>query len=340
MPALVASPSTKVLVSGANGYIAMWVVRRLLESGFSVRGTVRNAEKARFLTQTFEKYGDKLEIAMVDDITKEGAFDEAVKGVDAIEHTASPFHYRAKEPHEFFEPAIKGTVGMLNSALKYGQGVKRIVVTSSCAAVFQVKEENQVLSEKDFNYQSQREVDEGERDPQVMYRASKSLAEKAAWDFWKEHKAEVSWDLVVLNPPLVLGPPIHEVDKPENLNTSMFAFYTALVKQDNGWDETAYLKSGGCWVDVRDIAEAHVRSLEREAAGGERIIIAAPTPHYTWQEWVDTANLNRGRPGAWKGITPKITYDTALEQRVLGLNKRTMSETVNDILFDFKARGW
>ena len=103
----------KVLVSGANGYIAMWVVRTLLERGCAVRGTVRNASKAKFMDAYFSSlgYADKFESVIVEDIMKvlrsflllrnhtiliwfhqDGAFDEAVKGVDAIAHTASPFH--------------------------------------------------------------------------------------------------------------------------------------------------------------------------------------------------------------------------------------------------------
>ena len=112
---------SKVLVSGANGYIAMWIVRTLLERGFAVRGTVRTEEKGEFMIEYFKSlgYGDKFEVVIVEDIAKvgnwclsiillpltwawpwnkEGAFDEAVKGVDAIEHTASPYHANPKEP--------------------------------------------------------------------------------------------------------------------------------------------------------------------------------------------------------------------------------------------------
>ncbi|KAH9956974.1 hypothetical protein BC827DRAFT_1270549 [Russula dissimulans] len=74
------SPSAKVLVTGANGYLATWVVKKYLEAQYSVRGT-----------------GDLFELVVVDDMTKEGAFDKAVKGVDVIAHTASPFHFKATE---------------------------------------------------------------------------------------------------------------------------------------------------------------------------------------------------------------------------------------------------
>jgi hypothetical protein len=93
----VSSPA-KVLVTGANGYLAVWTVKKYLQAGYSVRGTVRSLTRSAFLKEQFAEYGERLELVVVEDITKDGAFDEAVKGVDAIAHTASPFHYNATEP--------------------------------------------------------------------------------------------------------------------------------------------------------------------------------------------------------------------------------------------------
>lgn len=96
---MVATPSpAKVLVTGANGYLATWVVKKYLEAGYSVRGTVRSLSKSAFLNDKFAHYGERFELVVVEDITKDGAFDEAVKGVDAIAHTASPFHFKATNP--------------------------------------------------------------------------------------------------------------------------------------------------------------------------------------------------------------------------------------------------
>jgi nucleoside-diphosphate-sugar epimerase len=92
------SPPAKVLVTGANGYLATWVVKKYLEKGYSVRGAVRSLTKSAFLNENFAQYGDRFELVVVEDITKDGAFDEAVKGVDAIAHTASPFHYNITNP--------------------------------------------------------------------------------------------------------------------------------------------------------------------------------------------------------------------------------------------------
>jgi nucleoside-diphosphate-sugar epimerase len=92
------SPPAKVLVTGANGYLATWVVKKYLEAGYSVRGTVRSLSKSAFLNDKFGHYGDRFELVVVEDITKDGAFDEAVKGIDAIAHTASPVHFNITKP--------------------------------------------------------------------------------------------------------------------------------------------------------------------------------------------------------------------------------------------------
>jgi nucleoside-diphosphate-sugar epimerase len=99
------SPPALVLVTGANGYIPIWTVSSFLSRGYSVRGTVRSSAKGDHLLKYFSEYakeggkdGVKLELVVVVDITKEGAFDEAVKGVDGIAHMASPFHENVDDP--------------------------------------------------------------------------------------------------------------------------------------------------------------------------------------------------------------------------------------------------
>ncbi|KAG2365175.1 hypothetical protein BDR07DRAFT_1399625 [Suillus spraguei] len=354
MPAV--QPPCKVLVSGANGYIAVWVVRTLLEKGYSVRGTTRSEEKAAHLRQMFSSYGDKHEVVVVEDITKEGAFDEAVKGVDAIEHTASPFHMNADDPNELIVPAVNGTVGILKSALKYGQSVKRIVVTSSGAAILREQPTPRTFSELDWNEQCLEIVKEkGREAPNMMkYRASKTLAEKAAWEFWNTHKASVGWDLTVLNPPYVFGPAINDATTPSGLGTSSKFFYDYVAHPSSSGATNEYLASvGSTWIDVRDLAEAHAISLEKEAAGGERIIVSAGL--WKWQDFIDAANaispppklatgaLPKGNPGAGTehpSTVHLVYYDTAKAARILGIKYRTIAETAKDTLADYEAKGW
>ena len=118
------------------------------------------------------------------------------------------------------------------SAQKYGTNVKRVVITSSCASVLDNFPEPNVFSEKDWNEGSPKEVQEKGREASqpAKYRASKVLAERAAWEFVKENKDQLKFDVAVLNPPFVFGPTLHEIDKPENLNTSAFDWYNTIVK--------------------------------------------------------------------------------------------------------------
>ena len=140
---------------------------------------------------------------------------------------------------------MHGTTGILASALKHAPTVQRIVVTSSCAAVLTPTPEPRVFSEEDWNEASILEVKEKGREATnfAKYRASKTLAERAAWEFWGKCKGEAQWDLVVLNPPYVFGPFLHEVDKPENLNESVRDWHDTVVKSTKNNDalvNTAY----------------------------------------------------------------------------------------------------
>jgi len=343
------STNNKVLVTGSNGYIAAWVVRRFLESGYAVRGTVRSADKAKFLHDLFKSYGDKFESVVVEDITKEGAFDEAIKGVDAIAHTASPFYLTAASVEELIGPAVNGTVSILQSAAKYGQGVKRIVVTSSCASVLEPGKDK-VFTEEDWNELAIKEVKEqGDKAPGITkYRASKTLAERAAWEFYEKNKSDIKWDLSFLNPPFVFGPLTHDFKSVDSLGTSARQWHDVLLVDDKSKDFLT--TQGSAWIDVRDVADAHVLALEKEAAGGERIIISAGS--YVWQDWLDAANslspspipshtpLPVGYSGAGRTAKPPVVYSTSKEARILGLKYHTMEETTCDTLADFESRGW
>ncbi|EGN92981.1 hypothetical protein SERLA73DRAFT_163798 [Serpula lacrymans var. lacrymans S7.3] len=349
------APPSRVLVTGANGFIAIHIVRNLLERGFAVRGTVRSKAKARHLDQMFSSYGDKYEVVIVEDVTKEGAFDDAVKGVDAIEHTASPCQLESDHPDEVIVPAVSGTVSILQSALKHGPSVKRIVITSSCAAILEINPTPSTFSEADWGEQAINVVNAQGRDAPglVKYRASKTLAEKAAWEFWNKHRDEVAWDLTVINPPWVFGPSIHDVTTPDTLNASTLTWYNYVVHPtSNGVTDETLATLGGCYVDVRDLAEAHSLVLEKPEAGGERIIVSAGT--WKAQDFIDAANtinppvrlsqpLPRGVFGAGSpnpATVHLLQFDNSKAGRILGIKYRTMAKTTEDTLRDYEARGW
>lgn len=349
MPAI--QPPNKVLVTGANGFVAMWIVRDLLEHGYSVRGTVRSVEKGEYPKNYFANYASKFEVIVVEDMTKEGAFNEAVKGVEAIVHTASPISVNWVRVEDVIDPAVKGTTRLLQSALKYGHFVKRIVYTSTGAAVRPETRESStftVFTEEDWNVRAIEILKEqGDKtSAATAYHASKTLAEQSAWKFVKDHSDEISWDLTALNIPLTLGPPIHDVTDPSSLKSSMRWFYNNVVDPVKSVEEGNSL-TGHPWADVRDVAKGHRQALEKEEAGSERIIIAGP-----WtarQVFIDTANalepapklsrpLPKGDPGS--SYPAPHGYDASKSRRILGLEYHSLTETTRDVLLDFAARGW
>ncbi|KAH7906355.1 hypothetical protein BJ138DRAFT_1016362 [Hygrophoropsis aurantiaca] len=351
-----ADTNRKIHVSGTNGFIGIWVARTLLERGYSVRSTVRADAKAEHLRKVFSEYGDKHEIVIVPDITKEGAFDEAVKGVHAVEHVASPVDLALEDPYELINPAVKGTVGMLQSVLNHGTSIQRIVITSSVAAVIHDDPTPLIFDESDWNEQCLEILARG--GPQLTgpmkYRASKTLAEKAAWKFWEDNQTKIKWDIVVINPPYVFGPTIHEAASPSALNVSTVEWYNYVVRPTSSGATNEFLATTGSggWVDVRDLAEAHVQSLEREAAGSKRIIVSVGA--WKWQDFVDEANtispppkLSRPLPvgnprseSANPATVHMLQYNTDRAKTVFEIQYRTISETTRDMLVDFESKGW
>ncbi|KAK7036570.1 hypothetical protein VNI00_011503 [Paramarasmius palmivorus] len=349
MPALTDNIST-ILVTGANGYIASWIVGLLLKKGYTVRAAVRNESRGQQLADTYHTYGRQLQLFPVGDMQNEGVWDEAVKGVHGIIHTATQVDLNAIEPRDIIEPSVNGALNLLHSALKYGSSLKRVIHTSSCAAIMSTLNVlNSTIptavtaSEADWNEETVRECEEKGRDASglVKYAASKTLSEKAVWKFYEEHKAQITWDLTVLNPPWVFGPNAHKVTRAEELNASN-KFWFEVIVNGRVFGESTLTSPGHGWVDVRDVAEAHVRALEIPEAGGERIITCASSP-FVWQDFMDVANslspppyhtLAKGNPG---GETFRaVTFASDKASTILGIQFRTIQETTRDILKDLE----
>ena len=127
-----------VLVTGANGYVASWLVKRLLDEGLTVHAVVRNPsddQKVGHLTKIASESKGVLKL-FKGDLLQKGSYTEAMKGCELVYHTASPFSTAVKDPQkELIEPAVLGTENVLLSANEV-ESVKRVVVTSSCAAIY------------------------------------------------------------------------------------------------------------------------------------------------------------------------------------------------------------
>ncbi|WP_439879791.1 NAD-dependent epimerase/dehydratase family protein [Pontibacter sp. MBLB2868] len=249
-----------ILVTGGTGYIGSWVVKMLLEKGYTVRMTVRNKnkkEKYAYLSDIADKSDGKLEIWEADLLT-EGSFNKAAKGADAIIHMASPFTLRFKDAQkDLIDPAVNGTRNVLEAANQSGT-VKKVVLTSSVAAVHgdnvDMKEQGlDEFTEEHFNTSSSLE--------HQPYSYSKVKAEKEAW---KIHDAQNDWQLVVINPSFVLGPALAKSSDSESLS---FMKDMLTGKYHMGAPELMF-----GFVDVRDVAQAHLLALENDNASGRHIL--------------------------------------------------------------------
>lgn len=214
---------------------------------------------------------------MVPDIAQETAFDETIKAhspIDAVIHTASPFHYNVVDNKaDMLDPAIIGTTSILRALKSYGgTSVKRVVITSSFAAMTTPSNPPKVYDENAWNDMTWEEA-LTTTNPQVCYRGSKKFAEMAAWKF-VETGQPPSFQPTVLNPPLVFGPILQDLGEKglDALNTSSKRILNIVQgKQHKGPIGSNF------YVDVRDLAEAHVRAIEPDYAGvaGKRVFTTA-----------------------------------------------------------------
>lgn len=250
-----------VLVTGATGYVAGWLVKRLLAEGFTVHGTVRNPDdtnKVAHLQRIAESEPGTLHLFKADLLTP-GAYAEAMHGCEIVFHTASPFTSNVKDAKkDLIEPAVLGTRNVLEEANRTPT-VKRVVLTSSCAAIYGdnidlKKAPNGVFTEDIWNTTS------SERHQAYSY--SKTLAEKEAW---RINEAQSQWDLVVINPSLVIGPSLN----PQSTTSESFH----IIKQmGDGSVKTGMPELGFGVVDVRDVAEAHFKAGILPQAKGRHIV--------------------------------------------------------------------
>ncbi|KAM1157992.1 hypothetical protein ACFX1X_028848 [Malus domestica] len=243
-----------VCVTGASGYIASWLVKLLLQKGYTVKGTVRDPNDSKKTEHLRSLDGAKERLHLFKaDLLEEGSFDAVVDGCQGVFHTASPVLLSVTDPQgELLDPAVKGTLNVLQSCAKF-RSITRVVLTSSLASVMMTGApltSDVVLDETWYSDPLFCEKDK------QWYLLSKTLAEETAWKFAKGNGI----DLVSLNPGLTIGPLLQPT-----LN-----FSVELLRNFMSGTPTTFSNP---FVDVRDVASAHIQAFEIPSASGRYCLV-------------------------------------------------------------------
>lgn len=251
--------SRPVVLTGITGFIAKRSALDLLEAGHSVRGSLRKLSRADEVRNAIRPRLsdpaalDRLEFVELD-LGRDEGWTDAMEGAQALLHTASPFPLSSpKDENDLIRPAVEGTRRALRAA--QAAGVARVVLTSSVAAI-SAKDKRGAFTEEDWTDVTHPEA--------TAYTKSKTLAERAAWDFVKEHP---EMRLTAINPALVLGEPLDR-----HYGSSL-----SLIERILSGKDPMQPDFGFGIVDVADISAMHVAALGRDESVGHRFIGANGT---------------------------------------------------------------
>lgn len=257
------------LVTGATGYVASWIVKRLLDAGRTVHAAVRdpsNFDKLSHLKDAAANAPGTIRF-FDSDLLRPGSYREAMAGCGVVFHTASPFTRDIDDPvKDLLDPAKLGTRNVLEDASRT-PSVRRVVLTSSCAAIYGDNADIATTKHGRFTEDDWNTTSSLTHQP---YSFSKAEAEREAW---RIAKTTDRWDLVTINPSLVLGPGLNPFATSESF---------ALIRQlGNGRMRSGIPDYGVGAVDVREVADAHLAAASRNAAHGRYIVSGHDTsfPH-------------------------------------------------------------
>jgi len=303
-----AEPGGTVLVTGGTGFLGAWCGAELVRRGYEVRTTIRDLGRSDDVRASFAaagvEPGERLSFAAAN-LNEDDGWADAVAGCDYVLHVASPFPpAQPKDPDELIVPARDGALRVLGASLD--AGVKRVVMTSSVAAVRHGRAPStaEPYSEADWT-----DPDDLRRTPYVR---SKTIAERAAWEHVRARGAESR--LAVVNPGAIIGPVLSD-DRSFSLQV--------VERLLNGMP--AMPRLGFVLVDVRDVADLHIRAMTAPEAGGERFLAV---DRFLWMK--DVARILRERLGAGAGKVPtRVAPDLMI--RAMGLFDPSVRSIVNDL---------
>ena len=244
----------KVLVTGATGYIGLHCIQQLLDQGYAVNGSLRSLERKDEIFESLESNNTSTEHLKLFsfNLNEDDGWDEGMEGCDYLIHVASPIALERKSEDFFVKPAVAGVKRALKFAKKHK--IKKVILTSSVAAIFHGIELKEYYDESDWSDPENPSIDH--------YSKSKTLAEKAAWDFIEAEGKP--FEFTVINPALVIGP---------SLSNDLGESNKAIQMVATGKMPVAVPLQFG-YVDVRDVAAAHILAMQKQASDGERFALA------------------------------------------------------------------
>jgi len=252
-----------VLVTGATGFIAQHCIVQLLEAGYTVRGTARSQNLSDGIASTLSPHltptaRQRLETnfkIVLADLMNDDGWDDAVADCRYVLHVASPIpRVPPKNENELIEPAHEGTLRVMRAS--HRARVERVVITSSLAAVLYGQDRDRIFTENDWSNVNDSRIG--------AYEKSKTIAERAAWDFMSSLGNEATMSLTTINPGLVMGPVL----------TSDWSTSGEIVKKIIDRDFPAIPDINYACVDVRDVAAAHIVAMTTPDAAGKRFLCA------------------------------------------------------------------
>ncbi|KAH9983332.1 hypothetical protein BJV74DRAFT_886893 [Russula compacta] len=330
-----------VLVTGASGFVGSHVVDELLRQGYSVRGAVRSHNVPR-VSKSYDSFGDRFTTTIIEDLATSD-LSQAVKGVDAIIHVASPLAHAAS-PQVIINTAVSGTTRILEAAL--AASVKQLTITASIVSLVAPDDfwKEITITEKSYNPLTAEDALRPDTPGFIVYSVSKGLADLAVRDFKRAHP---ELDLTTIHPSYIYGPlGSGQVYSTPAAGTNRYVY--ALIAGAPDRAVSAYdpaMRGPPLHVDVRDVARAHVLALKVVPSPDavKRFVISSS--RFTWKEAIEfiakaRPELNGRLPvitGKEPALPPFATLDTSTTESILGLKdyvkwQDTVLDTIDDLL--------
>ncbi|XP_030485843.2 tetraketide alpha-pyrone reductase 1 [Cannabis sativa] len=314
----------RVCVTGASGFLASWLVKRLLLSGYHVIGTVRDPGNEKKVGHLWKLEGAKERLELVKaDLMEEGSFDEAIMGCHGVFHTASPVLKPSSDPKaEILQPAIDGTLNVLRSCKK-NPSMRRVVLTSSSSTMRARDDFDPNIPLDELSWSS---IELCEK-LQIWYVLSKTLAEKAAWEFCNKNGI----DLVTVLPSFLIGPSL-----PPTL-CSTASDVLGLLK---GETEKFQFHGRMGYVHIDDVATCHILVFEHKNANGRYLCSSTVLDIDELASFLSKRYPYLPIPKRFEQVErPYYEFNTS-KVKSLGFEFKSISEMFEDCIASLKDQGY